>query len=408
MTAEVLIIGGGPAGLSAGVALAEYGIAVLICEGTADPGHKPCGEGLQPAALRELELLGVNGAELSDAGSPLLGVRYVSPLGQRAEGLFARPGLGLRRGELQRLLRARAERQPTLRLLRADARVLQRANGLLGVRIDGSISTPRLIIGADGLNSRARKAAGIAFQRITPFRYGLRQHFKVPRWTDHVEVYWSARSEAYLTPVGRDEVNVSVLWQGEPRAGGSRRSGAPDLFVTFPELARRLAGAAPHRDARAYGPLRVDVPTPARDGLVLLGDAAGYVDAITGEGVGLAVAKARALARVVVPALLSARQQLRLRDLTPYLAEARRLERHHILLTSMLLRLRQSPWLLERTIAALAGDPRLFRHFLAANQGELSPLLLPLRSALGLARHLTRAPAPVAVETSLESHALRD
>jgi menaquinone-9 beta-reductase len=151
--AEVVIIGGGPAGLAAGMALADRGVSVLICESSADPGHKPCGEGLQPAALRELDFLGVSGAELSAAGSALLGVRYLSPLGQRAEGHFARPGLGLRRSELQRLLRARAERQPTLHLLSADARVLQQADGRLGVRVDGSVSMPRLIIGADGLNS---------------------------------------------------------------------------------------------------------------------------------------------------------------------------------------------------------------------------------------------------------------
>jgi hypothetical protein len=112
------------------------------------------------------------------------------------------------------------------------------------------------------------------------------------------------------------------------------------------------------------------------------------------------------LARVVAPALRFGHEQLSLRDLAAYLAEARRLERHHVLLTSLLLRLRRSPWLLERTIAALASDPRLFRHFLAANQGEVSPLLLPPRSALSLVRQL--APGPIAAKAILESHALRD
>ncbi len=407
MNPEVVIIGGGPAGLSAGVALADYGVCVLICEAGADPGTKPCGEGLLPAALRELVLLGVDETELWAAGVRLSGVRYLSAAGQCADGFFSgRQGLGLRRSALQRLLRALAGQKTTLHWLKAEARVVQQANGRLGVRVDGTVLNPRLIIGADGLNSRARQAAGLAFRRLPPFRYGLRRHFRVARWTDQVEVYWSEKSEAYVTPVASDEINVAVLWRDEAAEHGHRRSGAPDLAGTFPLLARRLAGATAAQDARGYGPLRVDVAEPARDGLVLLGDAAGYVDAITGEGVGLAVAKARALAHFVAPALRSAQEQLRLSDLRPYLAEARRLERHHVLLTGLLLRLRQSPGLLERTIAALASDPQLFRHFLAANQGEVSPFRLPPRSALGLVRHLTgRA---FASKTSLESHALRD
>ena len=76
---------------------------------------------------------------------------------------------------------------------------------------DGRLLTPRLVIGADGLTSRVRKAACLQVRRPSPFRYGVRQHFKVQPWTDQVEVYWSPGGEAYVTPTGDDELNVAFL-----------------------------------------------------------------------------------------------------------------------------------------------------------------------------------------------------
>jgi flavin-dependent dehydrogenase len=228
----------------------------------------------------------------------------------------------------------------------------------------------------------------------------------VRSWTEHVEVYFSAHAEAYVTPTDEDEINVALLWQAADRSDAKTGRRAPNLVAMFPELAQRLARGVAANDGRAYGPLRVEVPMPARDGLVLLGDAAGYVDAITGEGVGLAIAKARLLARSLLPALRACRGQLRLRDLAPYLAAASKLERHHVSLTRLLLLLRRSPALTERTIAALSHDPQLFGHFLAANQGDRSPFRLPWRSALGLAWNLAHPPAtpPATQETDALPH----
>jgi flavin-dependent dehydrogenase len=135
------------------------------------------------------------------------------------------------------------------------------------------------------------------------------------------------------------------------------------------------------------------VPTPARDGLLLVGDAAGYVDAITGEGIGLAISKASTLARMLRPALDRPGRQVALAELAPFLNEARKADRSHVELTRLLLWLRRSPWLVERVIAALAEDAELFRHFLSANQGSVSLWAMPLSSSFGLLRHLAPWPA---------------
>jgi flavin-dependent dehydrogenase len=127
-----------------------------------------------------------------------------------------------------------------------------------------------------------------------------------------------------------------------------------------------------------------------------VGDAAGYVDAITGEGVGLAISGASIMASLLRPGFERGGGQLCLAELEPLLTATRKAERSHVQLTRLLLLLRRSPWLMERAIAALAEDTELFQHFLSANQGGASPWGIPLPSAFGLLRHLTRLSAPLA------------
>lgn len=391
MSFDVVVIGGGPAGLATAVAIGRTGSQVLVCESAVAPGLKPCGEGLLPRAFHELCALGLTSGELIAEGKPLHGVRYVSALGRRAAARFREgPGLGLGRTALQRLLRGLAERTPNVSIVEADARLQLETSGICRVLVDSRLLTPRLVIGADGLASRVRSAAGLRSRRPSPFRYGVRQHFEAEPWTDHVEVYWSPAGEAYVTPTGDNELNVAFLWQATERnlPGGARL--VPHLLRGFPELARRVGAAKPVDDARARGPLHVQVPTPARDGLLLVGDAAGYVDAITGEGVGLAIGKAKILAHLLRSGLERAGGQLCLAELEPYLTAARKAERSHVALTRLLLWLRRSPRMMERVIAALADDAELFRHFLSANQGDGSPWAIPLASSFGLLRHLSQ------------------
>ena len=105
--------------------------------------------------------------------------------------------------------------------------------------------------------------------------------FKVPAWSEFVEVHWSRWGEAYVTPVEPDLVGVAIL---------SRRR--PDL-AWFPRLSHHLAGAS-RGQARGCGPLRQVVSRRVAGRVLLVGDAAGYEDALTGEGVSLAVKQAAA------------------------------------------------------------------------------------------------------------------
>jgi flavin-dependent dehydrogenase len=274
---DLLIVGGGPGGLATALHARRQGLSVIVAEPREDPIDKACGEGLMPGGLSELTSLGVD-----PAGMPFRGIAYVNER-RRAEARFrGGPGRGVRRTTLHAALAARAKEQDTEWIRTKVTSVEQDAHGVTAAGVRA-----KWLVGADGLHSSVRRAAGIAATAGTPRRYGVRWHFKVPAWSEFVEVYWSRLGEAYVTPVEPDLVGVAILSQGQP-----------DL-AWFPRLARRLEGAD-RTHARGCGPLRQVVSRRVAGRVLLVGDAAGYEDALTGEGVSLAVKQARAVVDAIV------------------------------------------------------------------------------------------------------------
>ena len=141
--------------------------------------------------------------------------------------------------------------------------------------------------GADGLSSRVRRWAGLEGSSRGPQRFGVRRHFRSEPWTDLVEVYWGTDCEAYVTPVGSSEVGVALLWSG---AEGQLRAAARNDT--------RAGAAAAGRRALESGPRYGSLASPSLPGseerVALVGDAAGYRDAITGEGLSMAFHQAAA------------------------------------------------------------------------------------------------------------------
>jgi flavin-dependent dehydrogenase len=274
---DLLIVGGGPGGLATALQARRRGLSVIVAEPREDPIDKACGEGLMPGGLSELMSLGVD-----PAGMPFRGIAYVSER-RRAEALFrGGPGRGVRRTTLHAALAARAKEQDTEWIRTKVTSVQQDAHGVTAAGVRA-----KWLVGADGLHSTVRRAVGIKATAGTPRRYGVRWHFKVPVWSEFVEVHWSRWGEAYVTPVEPDLVGVAIL---------SRER--PDL-AWFPWLARRLQGAS-RGPARGCGPLRQVVSRRVAGRVLLVGDAAGYEDALTGEGISLAVKQAGAVVDAIV------------------------------------------------------------------------------------------------------------
>jgi flavin-dependent dehydrogenase len=274
---DVLIAGGGPGGLATALHARRQGLSVIVAEPRESPIDKACGEGLMPSGLAELKSLGVDPADL-----PFRGIAYVREH-SRAEARFRHgPGRGVRRTTLHAALTARAKEQDTEWISTRITAVEQDAQGVTAAGVRA-----RWLLAADGLHSAVRRGVGITAVAGRPRRYGVRWHFHVPAWSDFVEVHWSPYGEAYVTPVEPDLVGVAILSAHRPE------------LAWFPRLAQHLRGASRGR-ARGCGPLRQVVSRRVSGRVLLVGDAAGYEDALTGEGISLAVRQAAAAVSAIV------------------------------------------------------------------------------------------------------------
>ena len=309
-----------------------------------------------PAGLLELERLGARGLLTSDDCSPIRGIRYVQEDGGSVAGRLAAPGgLGIRRVALANALHEAARRAGVE--VREGCRVegVHAASGGMQLQTNDGTIHARLIVAADGLHSPLRKAAGLdASSSRLPRRFGLRRHLRLAPWTELVEVHFAEGVEAYVTPVGPRRVGVAFLWE-QGRAGP--QVDFETLLTRFPRLRERLAAAEFDSEARGAGPLWQVARTPVADRLVLLGDAAGYIDALTGEGLTLAFRAAAALGEVLPEVLAPRTSQA---ALSRYARHVRRDFRRYALFTRLLLAIARRPSLRRAVVGGLQHWPPLF------------------------------------------------
>ena len=371
--ADLVVVGGGPAGLATALGARLAGLDVTVLDRFQPTLDKACGEGLMPDAAAHLRGLGV---ELGPGEAfPFRGIRYVD--GEvTAEGTFpGAAGLGVRRLALHQALVSRAEETGVRLLWGVAARGLapDSGGGWAGIETDQGLIAARWIVGADGLLSKVRRWARLEKEPGALRRFGVRRHYLIRPWTDCVEVHWGPGCEAYVTPVGPELVGVAMLWSGE-------KLGFDDLLNRFPALHDRLAGAPVASRDRGAGPLHQRVRGVRRANLALIGDAAGYLDAITGEGLAVALHQSAALV-----------EGLRQGSLDGYAAASRRIHRLPDAMTSLMLALERRPWLRKRAIRALAAEPALFSLLLGIHGRLLPARSLGVEGALRLAWRLVAA-----------------
>ena len=328
---DLVVAGAGPVGMAVALHARRLGLDVVVREPRSGPIDKACGEGLMPGAVAELAALGVR-----PAGKELTGIRYLDGTDARAVTAPFRvgPGRGVRRTVLHAALAERVAAEGVDVEPRAVREVRDEGDHLV---VDGEPA--RYLVAADGLHSPVRRLLGLDSAPSGRRRFGLRCHVEQEPWTSYVEVHWSPSAEAYVTPVADDLVGVAVLADAGTRFD--------EALADLPLLRERLTG--PRSRVMGAGPLRQQAQTRSAGRVLLVGDAGGYVDALTGEGIALGLAQARAAASC----LAADRPE-------DFDRQARRLGFRHELLTRALLRATEHQVVRRRLVPTARRVPWLF------------------------------------------------
>ncbi len=334
----VAVVGGGPIGLAAAIDARLAGFSVRVVEPREGLVDKACGEGLMPGAVPLLDRLGVR-----PVGHPLTGVRYRDSTRSVDHVFRDGAGLGVRRTVLRQALLERA-RDLGVEFVIDRVRGVKQNEAVAVLALEnGRDLTADWVLACDGLHSSVRRLVGLdaaSTRRRTRRRYGLRRHVAVAPWSSLIEVHWTPRCEIYITPVADDTVGVALL--------GPRGCDLDAEIATVPDLAGRLAGRPTASSLRGAGPFDQRSSARVRGRVMLVGDASGYVDAITGEGLRLGFAQATAAVGAI------GRQ-----DAASYESEWMRVTRDFRMLTSGLVLAATSP-ARRAIVPAAAALPRVF------------------------------------------------
>ncbi|MBI1735625.1 MAG: NAD(P)/FAD-dependent oxidoreductase [Candidatus Rokubacteria bacterium] len=312
--ADVVVVGAGPAGAATAILFAEQGLETVVVDRARFPRPKICGEYLSPEAARILDRLGVL-KHVDAVAAPLRGMRITTPDGRTIAGTYGAVGawrpyrqhaMAVPRLTLDALL---AERLRALPLeFRDETRVTDlvddgdRVAGVIASGPDGASRTvrARLVVAADGRSSIVGQRLGLRgahrLRRMALVTYVT----GIAGCAEWGEIFVDPPDYAILNPVALGRVNLSVVVPLDDAVPYSDRL---EQFLAarvkhLPHLARRLQGATRVEPVRAMGPLAYDVASPRRPGVLLVGDAAGFYDPFTGEGVFAALRGAELLVEV--------------------------------------------------------------------------------------------------------------
>jgi menaquinone-9 beta-reductase len=386
--ADVVIVGACPSGAATALLLARHGHRVVVMDRARFPRDKACGEGLLPPGVDVLRRLHLLEKVLATGARPLHGVAYRHPGGRPAAyAPFPSPasggppwGLGVRRTSFDAVLVDALRSEPSVTLREGDlvTGLMRDGRAISGVTTAHDQIRARVTVAADGLHSHVRAWAGLASQSSAQPRYGLAGHWRVDvRERRAIVVTLADGCEWYEAPVGPDLLLVSILTRrAEPPVTARTYAAAARNQVSAvrnAELVSRPLGAAHfHQRARSI----------ARDHLFLVGDASGYDDPTTGEGLAIGLLLAERAAEHIHD-LLCARISSDT-AVARYGIDHARLWRERRRLTRLALLMARNPWLSRRAIAHAAEEPRTLSRLLAINCGYLRFRDLSLRDVLSL------------------------
>ncbi|HLW60535.1 MAG TPA: NAD(P)/FAD-dependent oxidoreductase [bacterium] len=381
---DALVVGGGPAGSIAAAVLATRGCRVLVAERARFPRTKPCGDYLNPGCGAVLERVGAV-AEVERVALPVPGMRIAAPSGVSVVTAFSSGGgYALPRRTLDYVLMAHAARKGAAVIEEARVTALEPEARGLRVTVErgpGPVRREsyhaRLVIGADGIRSEVARMIGAG----NPPRSG---RFTVGAYLRDLppdaapgerlpgEIHF-ARDRycgvAYL-PGGLANVTIALSRRTVRSWRGAVAAGYWAALHDFPRLADRLAQAAIVGGLRTSGPLTFWRRRSVACGILLAGDAAAFIDPMTGQGVSLALRGGELAAEAAVRAL--DHDGPTTRTLAAYDRARRREFAGAVFLSRMLEHLAFRPMVIQRAVRAMSARPDLATRFIDA-VGGVSP-----------------------------------
>jgi flavin-dependent dehydrogenase len=360
------VIGAGPAGAAAALFAARRGLRVIVVDKQDFPRDKPCGEGLMPSGRPALRELGLEDAVVAGGAPPLNGIQF----GRVEEPPVAVPfpandgeqvGLGIRRLTFDAQLTDALAHQSQIQFFpHAEARDLRpEGDGMTTVMTGAGELRTRFVAVADGLRSPFRHRLGWTVGPRPPHRYGIVAHWLMDGPVDPwVRITFDRGLEVYEGPVAGSQRMVALLCYQD-----RMHEFAGQLEARYREIVQAIRPGL--RDAEmvgsvsAVGPFWYRATTVADHGIFLVGDAAGFTDPITAEGVATGLRQARAFAA----GLASANPE------RVYRQAHRRLTTDPRRVAALFLRLTRTPALVDRAIRNHGRSPQTLSKLLGIGFG---------------------------------------
>jgi flavin-dependent dehydrogenase len=383
---DIVIVGAGIAGSSSAIALAQDGYRILLLDQALFPRDKPCGEGIMPQGVQILSELALLPEILVRGGAKVRGMRYWNRQGVLAQSDFPPTaggtsfGLVMRRYQLDNLLleRAASFTNVTVRQGFRVTDVVQEDGGVKGVG-GHAIDSPNrrevfhapLTIGADGRYSVFHAACGLTKTVLRRRRFGVTGHLQGVEGTgSYVEVLPCPGGEIYVAPCTEGITLVAILLEARAMAffKGDLAGRYAGFLHDVKGFRERIAKSELVPPVAAVGPLGFTIEPCYRPGLLLIGDSAGFLDPITGEGMTLALKSVKAVVPLIKEAFAVGSFDVQLGQ--RYARDRFQVIEDVFRFTQLLLNLSQYRFIADRAIRRLSHDQRLFQKLLGVVTGS--------------------------------------